>query len=132
MLALDSRTNAFTVYTRTEYGDILISAIKANNDRRYDEASTYWQKILQRNNNFDSAYVGLGKASYRSSFIYFFGKKPTASSAVFAFSVLGIVSGTVFSRVRAVLRIALSGAPAGCDLAVSVKRDVRLLHTHIG
>ena len=66
LLALDSRTNAFTVYTRTEYGDILISAIKANNDRRYDEASTYWQKILQRNNNFDSAYVGLGKASYRS------------------------------------------------------------------
>ncbi len=66
LLVLDSTTNAFTVYTRTEYGDILIDAIKANNDRRYDEATDYWTKILQRNNNFDSAYVGLGKAAYRS------------------------------------------------------------------
>lgn len=66
LLILDANTSAFTVYTRTEYGDLLIEAIRANNDRRYDEATTYWQKILQRNNNFDSAYVGLGKAAYRS------------------------------------------------------------------
>lgn len=66
LLALDSKLNSFTVYTRTEYGDILIEALKANNDRRYDEASTYWRAILQRNNNFDAAYVGLGKAAFRS------------------------------------------------------------------
>lgn len=66
MLVLDKTLNAITVYNRTEYGDILLDAIKANNDRRYEEASENWQKILQRNNNFDSAYVGLGKAAYRS------------------------------------------------------------------
>lgn len=38
LLALDTAQSSFTVYTRTEYGDILISALKANNDRRYDEA----------------------------------------------------------------------------------------------
>ncbi len=66
LLALDSVMNAFTVYSRTDYGDTLIEAIAANNDRRYDEAASYWQAILQRNNNFDAAYVGLGKAAYRS------------------------------------------------------------------
>lgn len=65
LLVLDKTLNAVTVYNRTEYGDILVDAIKANNDRRYDEASDNWKKILQRNNNFDSAYVGLGKAAYR-------------------------------------------------------------------
>lgn len=66
MLVLDKSLNGITVYNRTEYGDILLNAIKANNDRRYDEAADNWQEILQRNNNFDSAYVGLGKAAYRS------------------------------------------------------------------
>ena len=66
LLALDTAQSSFTVYTRTEYGDILISALKANNDRRYDEAADYWKAILQRNNNFDAAYRGLGSAAYRS------------------------------------------------------------------
>ena len=66
LLALDTVMNAFTVYSRTDYGDTLIEAIAANNDRRYDEAADYWKAILQRNNNFDAAYVGLGKAAYRS------------------------------------------------------------------
>jgi len=66
LLALDATMNSFTVYTRTEYGDILINALKANNDRRFDEATSYWKAILQRNNNFDAAYHGLGQAAYRS------------------------------------------------------------------
>ena len=63
---LDKSTNAFTVYTRTEYGDILLNAIKNQNDRNYSMAKEDWEKILQRNNNFDAAYIGIGKALYRS------------------------------------------------------------------
>jgi len=66
MLILDKTRDSFTVYNRTEYGDILIQALKNNNDRRYDVAVDDWQAILQRNSNFDAAYVGIGKALYRA------------------------------------------------------------------
>ena len=66
ILLLDKSTNAFTVYTRTEYGDILLNAIKNQNDRNYSMAKEDWEKILQRNNNFYAAYIGIGKALYRS------------------------------------------------------------------
>lgn len=66
MLILDKTRDSFTVYNRTEYGDILIQALKNNNDRKYDVAVNDWQAILQRNSNFDAAYVGIGKALYRA------------------------------------------------------------------
>ncbi len=65
MLVLDGETASFTVYKRTEYGDLLITAISHNNARRYDLAEQDWKDILQRNNNFDAAYIGLGDAYYR-------------------------------------------------------------------
>ena len=66
MLLLDSKTSKFAIYERTEYGDILINALKNQNERRYDEAINDWKKILQRNSNFDTAYIGIGNALYRS------------------------------------------------------------------
>ncbi len=66
ILLLDKGTNSFTVYDRTEYGDILLNAIKNQNNRNYDKAQEDWESILQRNNNFDAAYIGIGKALYRS------------------------------------------------------------------
>jgi len=65
MLVLDSETGSFTIFKRTEYGDLLITAIKNNNERKYSLSITDWENILQRNNNFDAAYIGLGKAYYR-------------------------------------------------------------------
>lgn len=66
MLLLDKTDDSITVYNRTEYGDILINALKNNNERNYDLAVNDWKAILQRNSNFDTAYVGIGKALYRS------------------------------------------------------------------
>ena len=66
LLVLDKGTNSFTVFGRTEYGDILLNAIENQNNRNYDKAQEDWESILQRNNNFDSAYIGIGKALYRS------------------------------------------------------------------
>ncbi len=65
LLLLDATAQSFTVYKRTEYGDILISALENTNNRNYDKAIDYWFQILQRNSNFDAAYIGIGQAYYR-------------------------------------------------------------------
>ena len=65
ILILDKTALNITVYERTEYGDIIINALHNNNERNYDKAVEDWEKILQRNGNFDTAYVGIGKAYYR-------------------------------------------------------------------
>ena len=66
MLLLDSARGSFTAYSRTEYGDVLIGALKNQNERRYDEAIDDWTEVLKRNSNFDAAYIGIGNALYRS------------------------------------------------------------------
>ena len=65
MLLLDKGNNSFTVYRRTEYGDILINALKNQNERNNEAEISDWQEILKRNNNFDVAYVGIAKALYQ-------------------------------------------------------------------
>ena len=66
MLVLDKTTNAITVFNRTEYGDILISAIEAQNRQDFDRAIYQWTEVLKRNSNFDAAYVGIGQAMFRN------------------------------------------------------------------
>ena len=67
ILILDKGAANITKYRRTEYGDLLIEAIRNTNERNYDQTITYWKSILQRNNNFDSAYIGIGRSLYRSA-----------------------------------------------------------------
>ena len=64
MLVLDKTTRSITVFHRTEYGDILISALAAENDRNFSLAINRWTEVLKRNSNFDAAYVGIGQAMY--------------------------------------------------------------------
>lgn len=66
MLLLDKSDDLFTVYKRTEYGDILISALANENDRQFDKAIDFWQEILKRNSNFDLAYIGIGRSYYNA------------------------------------------------------------------
>lgn len=65
MLLLDYQNETLTVLRRTEYGDLLIEAIEAQNNREYDKAEKFWAEILKRNSNFDTAYIGIGQALYR-------------------------------------------------------------------
>lgn len=53
-----------TIYKRTEYGDVIDNALYYNRIRNYSSALENWQEILKRNNNFDAAYVGVGKNLY--------------------------------------------------------------------
>ena len=62
MLLLNKTKATFTVYNRTEYGDILIQALANQNNRKNDAAIEDWEEILKRNSNFDAAYIGIGNA----------------------------------------------------------------------
>lgn len=66
MLLLDKGGKFFTVYKRTEYGDILIAALENENNRQFDKAIDYWLEILKRNSNFDLAYIGIGRSYYNA------------------------------------------------------------------
>ncbi len=66
MLVLDNQASKIVVYKRTEYGNILVDALAAENDQEFDIAINYWTQVLQRNSNFDAAYVGIGQAMQRN------------------------------------------------------------------
>lgn len=66
MLILDATNKNITVYQREPYGDILVTALKNQNDRQYDKAIDDWTEILKRNSNFDVAYIGIADALYRN------------------------------------------------------------------
>lgn len=76
MLIFDKQSASITVFKRTEYGETLIAALENEQKRNYDEAIVYWQEVLKRNSNFDTAYIGIGKAlsrgaDYEESLTYF-------------------------------------------------------------
>ncbi len=52
------------VYSPTEYCDTIINALRNQNNHEYSTAIEYWQELLTRNNNFDLAYIGIGKAYF--------------------------------------------------------------------
>ncbi len=65
ILALDRSNGTVNTFRRTQYGDLLITALGNNRRLEYGNAFTDWQSILQRNSNFDASYIGIGKSLYR-------------------------------------------------------------------
>lgn len=65
LIILDRDAKAFTVFKRTDYGNLLLEALRCENERKYEESVDAWLSVLQYNNNFDSAYIGVGRAYYR-------------------------------------------------------------------
>ena len=64
MLDGSSKTVKLIPYTPTVYCDSVMEALAAENRNEYDNAEQYWQNVLTKNNNFDLAYIGIGKALY--------------------------------------------------------------------
>ena len=67
ILTLDVNADAscqITVFSPTPYYEEIIKAHKKQNDHEYDDAIDVWEEILKLNNNFDLAYIGIGKAYY--------------------------------------------------------------------
>lgn len=65
ILILDKTNDNIVTFRRTEYGDLLLTALEHDNNRQYDATIEDWTEILKRNNNFDAAYIQIGKALYR-------------------------------------------------------------------
>ena len=67
LIALDKTSNTgfkITVFAPTDYCDTIMAALKNQNDHNYSDSIYYWQEVLTRNNNFDLAYIGIGRALY--------------------------------------------------------------------
>ncbi len=69
LLVIDKTADAsnvykLIVYSPTEYCETIISALRNQNEHDYDSSIRYWQDVLTKNNNFDLAYIGIGKALY--------------------------------------------------------------------
>ena len=67
LIALDkagSGNYQLTVYSPSEYCDTIISALHNENSHLYSASIDDWNEVLTRNNNFDLAYIGIGKALY--------------------------------------------------------------------
>ncbi|MGN0492600.1 MAG: hypothetical protein ACI4F7_03045 [Acutalibacteraceae bacterium] len=65
ILVLDGTRNDITVFTKSEYGKMLDTAVNYYNDGLYEESKEYWQEVLKRNSNFELVYKGMGKAEYK-------------------------------------------------------------------
>ena len=52
------------MYNPTEYCNKIMAALRNENEHRYSDTITAWQDVLTSNNNFDLAYIGIGKALY--------------------------------------------------------------------
>ena len=69
LLVLDETSDSsnkfkLVVYSPTEYCETIISALRNQNEHDYDSSIRYWQDVLTKNNNFDLAYIGIGKALF--------------------------------------------------------------------
>ncbi len=66
LLILDkaSTGDKIIVYSPTDYCKTIIGAIENENAHQYSQSIEYWQEVLTKNNNFDLAYIGIGKALY--------------------------------------------------------------------
>ena len=67
LLTLDNAVGGsikITRYSPTEYCNTIIEAIHNENQHNHSVSIDYWQDVLTMNNNFDLAYIGIGKALY--------------------------------------------------------------------
>ncbi len=66
LIALDraSAGPKLTVYAPTPYCKTIMSALHNQNNHDYSSSIDDWQEVLTLNNNFDMAYIGIGKALY--------------------------------------------------------------------
>ena len=73
---LDSFDGSVTVLSSTEYGSLIDEVIGYQETMQYAKADSLWQTIIACNNNFDMAYLGLGKIAlekgeYQKAMDYF-------------------------------------------------------------
>lgn len=62
LFVLDEINGSITVFTPTQYGNLIYGATEDYSSGLYDYAAEKWEKVLTMNGNYDLAYIGLGKS----------------------------------------------------------------------
>lgn len=65
LLVLDSKSGGITVFTLTEYGELINKAIEEYKQGHYEVSGDYWKQVLMYNGNYDLAYIGIGRSLMR-------------------------------------------------------------------
>ncbi len=65
-IVLDKLKSSITVYSPTDYGNLINSAITSYTNREFDKSTELWKEVLTKNAVCEYAYVGLGKGYLRS------------------------------------------------------------------
>lgn len=62
LLVLDVRRGCITVFTPTEYGNLIYDAIDDYTKGNNKESAAKWQEVLNQNANYNLAFIGIGLA----------------------------------------------------------------------
>ena len=65
LLALDENDCSITVFTPTEYGNLIYQASDEYLRGEYDASADTWREVLRLNANYNLAFIGIGRALMR-------------------------------------------------------------------
>ena len=66
LLVLDELDCSVTVFTPTEYGNLIYEASEQYLQGDYDGSAGTWEKVLQLNANYNLAFIGIGRSKMRA------------------------------------------------------------------
>ncbi len=66
LLVLDELDCSVTVFTPTEYGNLIYQASEQYLRGDYDGSADTWEKVLQLNANYNLAFIGIGRSKMRA------------------------------------------------------------------
>ncbi len=65
LFVLDQNSGSITVFTPTEYGDLIYEATDAYLKGDYDGSADKWEEVLKLNANYNLAFIGIGRSLMR-------------------------------------------------------------------
>ena len=65
LLVLDEMKNSITIFTPTEYGQLIYDATDAYLNGEYDFSAELWEKVMKLNANYPLAFRGIGRSMLR-------------------------------------------------------------------
>lgn len=76
LLVLDSLDCSITMFSTTEFGQVVYDAMYLFDQGEYDLSGEAWQRAMEINGNYDLAYIGIGRSllrqeKYREAMDYF-------------------------------------------------------------
>lgn len=65
LLVLDSLDCSVTLFTPTEFGKLIYSAIEDFDEGNYEASGESWKRVMELDGNYDLAYIGIGRSLLR-------------------------------------------------------------------